>query len=378
MSNVKVSVITFVFVSKDNGRLELLKECIESIRSQGYPSYEHLIVDDGSEVDLTQLVEGYPNTRLIKKAGSGILSSTTTFNLGHLEAKGEYCIYLPSDDLHSKDALRSLADTLDQNPNAYWAIGNAVYEYEEGRISKWFPNKENITTKLGDANYVNGCAVMWRRHDKVYAMLPPNYTGFCSDYDLWCSLQILGDPVIVDADIVRYRLADDSTRHKTRKRLITSPRRPDGYCYQYSKAARIEMVRDRFNYHHIINEQKFGDIVNFDLEVGSYSPALVELIKKRDWVRAHKVLLSESKEYSTMINNIKLSQDKLLLHLKVTLTLAGIVAMHYFKSKAKFDVVCNETNQHDWIYEYLPMPFISRIERDDGTVNEKLMQFLGK
>jgi glycosyltransferase involved in cell wall biosynthesis len=60
--HIKISVITFVYASQGNGRLELLEECLQSVESQGHPSYEHIVVDDGSTEDVEALTGRFANT----------------------------------------------------------------------------------------------------------------------------------------------------------------------------------------------------------------------------------------------------------------------------------------------------------------------------
>src|SRR6218665_3721954 len=126
----KVTVITYVYVSRSNGREALLAECLQSAADQGLDAYEQIIVDDGSECDLSGLVARFPKARLVRKPGSGILSSTATFNLAHILARGEYCILLPSDDLQVPGSLGGLSEALDANPSAVMAIGRAQYELQ--------------------------------------------------------------------------------------------------------------------------------------------------------------------------------------------------------------------------------------------------------
>ena len=125
------------------------------------------------------------------------------------------------------------------------AIGKAIYEYIDGRITTWSPDKDKIENRLHEGNHVNGCAVMWKRSEELYQCLPPNYTGFCCDYDLWATIAKLGKIVYPDSDVVKYRHVSDSTRNKTRSSFIVSPRKEDKGFYQYSKESRIEFVKRR-------------------------------------------------------------------------------------------------------------------------------------
>lgn len=380
MSNLpKVSIITFVYVNAVNGRLELFKECLDSIKIQQYPNYEHIIIDDGSDVELEELVKSYPNTKYIKKLGSGILSSTYTFNMGHQIAEGKYCIYLPSDDLHFEDTLQNMVNAMEKDEKAQIAIGKAIYEYSDGRVTEWTPNKLNIETKMGIGNYVNGCAVMWRKTDELLSLLPPHYTGFCSDYDIWCTLIKLGKVIYPDVNVVKYRQADDSTRNKTRSRLITSPRKPDNYFFQYSKPARLEFVKDRYNikFEDILDNSGLPVVCEIDIHKEFILENIVAIFEKRDWLKLHEYFNKNFKEYkkaSDLLNEFK-TDTKMKVFIK-NVNISSIVLMQKYKNKFFYDVECT-FDKNSWYFEFLPIPYIKTIVNENGKVNTKLMNFLG-
>lgn len=373
----KVSVITFVYANATNGRAELLVECLDSVKSQGLNDYEHLIIDDGSDIDLASIVDAYPMAKLITKRGTGILSSTYTFNLGHQLAEGDYCIYLPSDDLHMPGALKGLSDALDQHDDLMMVIGNAVYEYENNRTHKWVPSKSDITERMSAGNYVNGCAVMWRRNSGLLDDLPPNYTGFCSDYDFWCTIIRLGKVGFSDVDVVKYRLADDSTRHKTRKKLITSPRSADKIYYQYSKPSRIEMVKDRFVYApHLRSSSNVSKSV-LELDEGVVASKGITLFKKRDWVNLHNFLLKNLDGYQEIfdvsLSDINSGADVLTVNVN---SVATISLMHALKDRVNFRIVC-EGLSNGWVFDYMPIPFLTDVITPSFDSNVEQMRYLG-
>ena len=373
-----VSVITFVYVNAVNGREELFKECLESIEMQKYPNYEHIIIDDGSDIDLKPLVDNFPHTKYVKKEGSGILSSTKTFNLGHEIAKGEYCIYLPSDDLHFNDSIVGMVEAMEKVPEAQMAIGKAVYEYSDGRVTSWSPNAKNIENNMNLGNYVNGCAVMWRKRDLLLNLLPPYYTGFCSDYDIWCTLIKLGKVIYPDVNVVKYRQADDSTRNKTRSRFITSPRVQDSKYFQYSKEARIEFVKDRsmLSVEEMRRDNNIEQSLEINLDNVEVNEGLISLFEKRNWDKLDIALKKESNYLSNSeILKSNIFEEKQVV-LVSSLNLPSIVLMHKYKKEffyiLKYDYLIN-----DWLYEFLPMPFINKVLDFDNKLNEELMNYLG-
>ncbi len=374
----KVSIITFAYVSETNGRYPLLRECIESIKDQNYPNYEHIIIDDGSDKDLSHLVDEYPNIKYFKKPGTGIIASTYTFNLGHQLATGKYCIYLPSDDLHVEDAIINLVEELEKNPDASMAIGKAIYEYIDGRVTTWAPDKDKIEKQLHEGNYVNGCAVMWRPSAELYDCLPPNYTGFCCDYDLWATLAKLGKIVYPDSDVVKYRHVSDSTRNKTRSSFIVSPRKEDKGFYQYSKESRIEFVKIRCHQNVARlslknnNINKVDDIKRVSLK-SNFPMSLTKALKKRNWDVLDNYFEKNSKDYSDLKTELAEYQGVVLFQ-EVNLPTCCLIRQ---LSDNENIYISNEFSKDGWIVDYLPLPNIRGVFGVGEKIDQQLSSFIG-
>jgi hypothetical protein len=74
----------------------LVKEAIESVRSQTWKSVEIIVVDDGSTDNTRQVVEAVPNILYLRQERRGQAAAR---NLGLRHAKGSYICSLDSDDL---------------------------------------------------------------------------------------------------------------------------------------------------------------------------------------------------------------------------------------------------------------------------------------
>jgi len=380
MNNLpKISIITYVYVNAINGREKLFKECLESIAIQNYPNYEHIIIDDGSDIDIKPLVDSFPNTRYLRKDGSGILSSTFTYNLGMKITDAKYSVLLPSDDTQIEGALLGLVKEIELNSSASMIIGKAVNEYSNGDKIIWEPNKHNIENKLGDANYINGCAVMWKNTSHLLELLPPNYVGFCSDYDHWCTLSKLGDIVYSSIKVVKYRQADDSTRNKTRSRFITSPRCQDSVFFQYSKNTRLEFVKDRYKLS--INEMKRDLNIPYSVEIDLKNVEMnennMQFFEKRNWNKLHDLLLKNKdykKNYELLKSKIK--KEKKIVILIKDINFASLIIMQILKYEAFF-IVKSDFIENEWKYEFLPIPSINKILDKNNKLNTNLMKYLG-
>ena len=87
-----------------------IEKCITSILDQDFDDYEIIIINDCSTDNSFEKVQSYStNTkvRIINKKSNTGLSDTR--NVGLLASKGEYIIFVDSDDYMSKDALSMIS-----------------------------------------------------------------------------------------------------------------------------------------------------------------------------------------------------------------------------------------------------------------------------
>src|SRR4051794_14147272 len=101
-----------------------LADCLHSVLSQHYDSFEVLVLDDGS-TDATWEVanqfSGDARVRLFRSAKNRGVARTRNSLLQH--ARGKYIAPLDADDLMTGQRLRELASFLDRHPDIGVACG---------------------------------------------------------------------------------------------------------------------------------------------------------------------------------------------------------------------------------------------------------------
>jgi len=126
-----VSVIIPVFNNS-----KMIGEAIESIKVQGYPNVEIIVVDDGSTDNTMQVVKSYDNICYIYKDNEGPASAR---NVGIKKSNGRYITFLDADDLFPTNKIMKQVQYSLANPE-YFAIKSLVqYQYtisKEKHISK--------------------------------------------------------------------------------------------------------------------------------------------------------------------------------------------------------------------------------------------------
>lgn len=140
MSQTTISVIVPVYNAE-----QYLEQCISSVFQQNYSQWELILVNDGSKDRSGELCDLYAqkDTRVVvvHKENGG---PTSARKLGARIAKGDYVLFLDSDDLLSDGALMRMSDIISKHsPDAI--LVNAF---------RFSPEKiENIDTKLPEGVY---------------------------------------------------------------------------------------------------------------------------------------------------------------------------------------------------------------------------------
>lgn len=139
---MKFSIITPVYNRRDEIGL-----CIESVLSQANLDVEHIIVDDGSTDDTRDVIRNYsgrfPSSLRVVTYGT---NKGTNFarNRGVEEAKGDYIIFLDSDDVLKSGALSDINQTIQNEPG----YAHYLFLNDDGRKCRSYSNLSN------ELNYV--------------------------------------------------------------------------------------------------------------------------------------------------------------------------------------------------------------------------------
>ncbi len=149
INNMLFSILVPVYNSE-----QFLGECIESVFSQSFSSWELILVDDGSTDSSGMIVDRYslldPRVHAYHKENGGQLH---TRQFAAKKAKGEYCIFLDSDDLLDKNALETIAVYLDQSKSDCIVYGFRIFD-DNGRIIDMCSDSESVEITGTENNIV--------------------------------------------------------------------------------------------------------------------------------------------------------------------------------------------------------------------------------
>lgn len=114
-----------------------LGKCLESLFSQEFKDFECIIVDDGSTDNSKLIVDEYSkknqNIQYYYQQNQG---QSVARNYAMLKAKGEYLLFLDSDDFIKENTFEILNKLTDQKPDIIVNSTIAYYENEEQYIPR--------------------------------------------------------------------------------------------------------------------------------------------------------------------------------------------------------------------------------------------------
>jgi glycosyltransferase involved in cell wall biosynthesis len=189
-----------------------LEVALESVRSQGYPRLEHVVVDGGSEDGTVELLERSEGVRWVSEPDGGRADAA---NKGVAMASGEVIAWLNADDRYEPGALAAVGEAFAARPDAEWVTGycrivdgqgheirKGVTAYKNAFLNRW---------SLGlylTQNFVSDPATFVRA--ATLREIGPVDTRYAisHDYDVWLRVARRGDPVILRRYLASFRMAE--------------------------------------------------------------------------------------------------------------------------------------------------------------------------
>lgn len=167
-------------------------EALESVRQQGYPSWEIIVVDDCSPEPVDDLVNTFAATvpnhsvRLIRHSKNSGPSATR--NTAILAANGEYVAFLDHDDVWREDHLEDAMAAIELEPADLAYCDFELFQERPGDLpneatygpERWGPFPES----LYNHNFIPPSSVVMRKSALEQLGLFAELRA-CEDLDLW-------------------------------------------------------------------------------------------------------------------------------------------------------------------------------------------------
>lgn len=215
MASPEISIIITTY-----NRAHYVADAVESALSQDYSRMEVIVVDDGSTDDTEGVVAGFssPLLRYIKKEHTG---AADTRNQAIKVAKGEFIIWLDSDDVLLPNVLNSYSDLLSEYPDVDVVYGDyLVVDMDDNFIrdltfSDYHNDNAQLISDLLKSNKLPGCGTLIR------TSLYDEYGGYCTDYtraydyELWTRLALHARFKHAGIEVYKWRWHDSNVSSNT-------------------------------------------------------------------------------------------------------------------------------------------------------------------
>lgn len=189
-----------------------LPEALASVRDQGYPRLEHVVVDGGSTDGTLDLLREAEGLRWVSEPDRGL---SHAMNKGIAMAQGEVIGWLNADDRYRPGALEAVGHALAAAPQALWATGGCRIIDGEGReIRHWVSAYKNVFLRRYSfglyltQNFISAPATFLRREAFEAVGLFDERYRISMDYDLYLRLARRGDPVVIERDLSDFRMVE--------------------------------------------------------------------------------------------------------------------------------------------------------------------------
>jgi glycosyltransferase involved in cell wall biosynthesis len=192
-----------------------LEHTLRSVREQGVTDLEHVVVDGGSTdgtLDILRAADG--PVRFVSEPDRGL---SDAMNKGIAMARNDVIGWLNADDVYLPGALERVREAFERRPDALWVTGRCliidadgneirrgITRYKDALLRRWsFP-------LFLTQNFVSSPATFVRREAFDLVGGFEERFRYSMDYDVWLRLGRRSAPVVIDAPLACFRMAEGS------------------------------------------------------------------------------------------------------------------------------------------------------------------------
>lgn len=213
----KISVIMPIY----NTKQEYLRDALQSILKQTFTDFEFLIIDNGSESYIKDIINSYHDERIKYLRIENNVGPANARNLALKQAQSPYIAFLDSDDIAYPERLQKQYDFLEMNPEI-GCLGTKVKNIGDLADKAYFPtptkHKDIELWLLFNGNVFCQSSIMLRKQllDKHHLQYNTDYVP-TEDYALWLDFIGLTKFAVLEDCLGEYRFYAENISYKQKK-----------------------------------------------------------------------------------------------------------------------------------------------------------------
>lgn len=179
MTRVKSELNKVSVVIPSYNRRRTIKKCIDSVLEQSYPACEIIVIDDGSTDGTVELLKGTYGSA-VSVIEQGHKGAQAARNLGIQTARGEFIVFLDSDDCLTPTSLEDRLEVFCKHPEYDMVYGDVAVAQHIVRFEKIqeYASRKYLLEELSLCPF---SVIMVRK--KVFNNMPMLDTGYKSWQD---------------------------------------------------------------------------------------------------------------------------------------------------------------------------------------------------
>ena len=180
-----VSVLMCVYNTE-----KYLEQAVQSILSQTYKNIEFIIVDDGSQKQVKDILNNYINDSRIKIYSRCHMGLTKSLNYGLDKCRGKYIARQDADDISDVERIKEQVKYFEEGKYTQTVCGSYIYIFDKNKKYKKKNPVDNCKIKLN--LYFRNCiahgSVMFPRKIINEYHFYNERLSCAQDYELWRNL----------------------------------------------------------------------------------------------------------------------------------------------------------------------------------------------
>lgn len=219
MEQILVSVIMCVY----NTNAVYLNEAIKSILEQSFSKFEFIIVDDGSDAFVNEVLSRFSDSRIKIIKNCKNIGLTKSLNIALKAAKGKYIARMDADDLSFRQRFQIQFDYMEKHPDIV-VCGTLAYKTGSKSCIGFSSshNQEVFKVKLlmDNAGPVHPTVFIRKR------ILEENNISYneamlkAQDYDLWCKCVLYGKIKVIPKILLIYRTHGEQASNAQKEKQL--------------------------------------------------------------------------------------------------------------------------------------------------------------